>query len=218
MSIVHLKEPRQASGSFSALTVATGQKQPAGLTLIGEGSYGDWTLYAVRQKAPTPAAVPNIVNLTVQVGHQSIAVNANILPNVFLTAQSLQTWIVYHAVCSELRCDIVVEEIAGAKPQNDRVVAWIAPGRPSSLQIPQRMLSNQLNLIPTFATSLELYHNVLSTDVIEWYSAEGVPMHTTQLTTSAGAIPVQAKVPVVSGATHALFVNMAPRLIWNVLA
>ncbi len=182
----YLHDPRQGSGTWDANAVAAGNSTPAGLTLIGGDSLGDWTLYAVRQQQDATGTVPNFVNLSVQVGHQSVAVNANVLPNLFLSAQTLQTWLVYHAVCSELRCDIVVQGNGlGTKPSSDRVVAWIAPGRPSHLQINQWLLANVKNLIPTFAVSLELFHNVDLNDFLVWYDVAGNIAHTTQLTTSA---------------------------------
>lgn len=219
MSIVHLKEPRQASGNFNVLSVTQGQITPAGISLIGEGSYGDWTGYVVRQMQGATGTIPSFVRAKIVVGHQGIAVDAQIMPNVFLAAQSLLTWSVYHAVCSEFRIDISIDNSGGAKPQSDRVVAWIAPGRPSMNYVRHQLLNNTDNPIPTFAVVLEVNDAVIDTDTIEWYDAAGNLVETTFLTTAVVATPVSVRIPIPSFAAFVRPLGLSSaNVLWHVYA
>jgi hypothetical protein len=197
-NIVHLARPQQSSATVDVLSLQPGQVKPYGMTLIGSGSYGDWTAYVVRTMQNALATFPSRVRARCVVGHGDVAVDAVIAPEVAANAQSIRTWQVYHVVGSEIRLDIEVVAIAGAKPTADRLVAWIAPGRPSLNYVRHALVANgsAVNPIPTFAVALELQVTLANTASMEWYDDQGILLETTFLTASATDVPVAAKIPI----------------------
>jgi hypothetical protein len=227
MSIVHAEQPQQSSGTFNVNSVAPGQRAPVGLTLVGNRSYGDWTLYMVREiQGEGPGIVSNTVRARVQVGHGQVGVDAQIMPNLFLSAQSLQTWQVYHVVGSEIRLDIDVDAtiVPGfPRPASDRVNAWIAPGRPSLQYVRHQLIVGTAALIPRFAVALHCVG--MATDVawLEWLDAAGTVISTTQVTDSASAVSVDVVIPVPSSAvrvrpTTTITRSAFTHVMWHVFA
>lgn len=222
-NIVHLAKPQQSSATVDVLSLQPGQVKPHGMTLIGTGSYGDWTAYIVRTMQNANGTVPSRVRARCVVGHGDVAVDAVIAPDVAANAQSIRTWQVYHIVGSEIRLDIEVVAVAGAKPTADRLVAWVAPGRPSLNYVRHALVANgsPVNPIPTFAVALELQVTLANTATLVWYDDQAIAVETTLLTASATDVPVAVKIPVSPFARTVALVGPGwalPTGLWHVYA
>lgn len=196
--VVHAKLPMQPAGTVDVLTASAGNNPMAGVARVG-GSYGDWTLYLVRDIAEAVGTIPSRVDVHIQVGHDRAAVDAIVYPPLFISVQSLQTWLVYHIVASELSCDLTITHLAGAKPARDRVNAWVAPGRPTRIPVRHDLLNGVVNVIPTFATHIEIHKDLQVASTLDWIDEQGFVTQTDLTLSVAGEI-VQAMIPIPNGA------------------
>lgn len=191
--------PMQAAGTCDVNDAIFGRPVQQGVVRLG-GTYGDWTLYVVRDVNAAPGTLMNRVNLELTIGHDRAAADTVVLPELFITLQSMQSWLVYHAVCSELSCNLNALFLGGVKPARDRVNAWIAPGRPTMTPVQHTLLGGVICQIPTFATSIQIHKDLLSPSVLRWYDATGNLIDSSILTLSVAGEIVNVRIPIPNGA------------------
>ncbi len=151
-SIRYRRGPRQSSASvdLAHTVVPPGRSIMGGATLLDPDAFGDWTVYVVRQTAKVPLSVDEPGSLweraelawRVLVGHERVGVDAllGLAPGdpAFAAGAMFDRGLCVHVVGSELsvRYEGTGAPVALRYPQTDRLLAWVAPGRPSEVCVP----------------------------------------------------------------------------------
>lgn len=151
-SIRYRRGPRQSSASvdLAHTVVPPGRSIMGGATLLDPDAFGDWTVYVVRQTAKVPLSVDEPGSLweraelawRVLVGHERVGVDAllGLAPGdpAFAAGAMFDRGLCVHVVGSELsvRYEGTGAPVAFRYPQTDRLLAWVAPGRPSEVCVP----------------------------------------------------------------------------------
>ena len=151
-SIRYRRGPRQSSASvdLAHTVVPPGRSIMGGATLLDPDAFGDWTVYVVRQTAKIPLSVDEPGSLweraelawRVLVGHERVGVDAllGLAPGdpAFAAGAMFDRGLCVHVVGSELsvRYEGTGAPVALHYPQSDRLLAWVAPGRPSEVCVP----------------------------------------------------------------------------------
>lgn len=151
-NVRYKRSPKQSSASvdLSHAVVPTGRAIMGGATLLDPEAYGDWTVYVVRQteRIPLTDDVPGSLYeraelaWRVLVGHERVGVDAllGLAPGdpAFAAGAQFDRGLCVHVVGSELSVRYEGQGAGAALyyPQTDRLLAWVAPGRPSESCVP----------------------------------------------------------------------------------
>lgn len=141
-TVRYQQAPQQSSGILD-LKLTPGQAQQAGLTALTPGAYGDWTAYFVRETKtqrfsptnPGSGFTRGTATAKMLVGHDRVGVDSlisNASPEF-----DLERGRAVHIVGSNLQVIASTpNSTSDAKVDSDRVLAWVAPGRPSVVAMP----------------------------------------------------------------------------------